>query len=143
MNPPGPGPRPGPAPRPEPGRVPQPAAGSTWTITALRAATRRARAQFHPDAQPATRHEEPMTTPPEPDRNHEPEPGQRHGREPARAPAPEPGTLPMAGRPPIEYYVVVAVAPWMRERYPDMPLSLDEALRVGHSDPEPDREAEP
>jgi hypothetical protein len=41
---------------------------------------------------------------------------------------------------PKDYVVVLWIAPELRERYPDMPLSLHEALQVGRS-PERDREA--
>jgi hypothetical protein len=44
------------------------------------------------------------------------------------------------------YVIVVAVNPQLRERDPDIPLSLDEVLRrlgTRPREPEPDREAEP
>lgn len=41
---------------------------------------------------------------------------------------------------PKDYVVVLAIAPQMRERYPDMPLSLYEAAQIGR-DAERDREA--
>jgi len=41
---------------------------------------------------------------------------------------------------PKDYVVVLWVAPELRERYPDMPLSLHEALQVGRT-PERDWEA--
>ena len=36
------------------------------------------------------------------------------------------------------YLVVVSISPQMRERNPDAPLSLDEALRIGKQEPDPD-----
>jgi hypothetical protein len=41
---------------------------------------------------------------------------------------------------PKDYVVVLWIAPELRERRPDMPLSLHEAAKLG-LDPEPDREA--
>lgn len=41
---------------------------------------------------------------------------------------------------PKDYVVVLMIAPEMRELYPDMPLSLHEAMQVGRN-PELDREA--
>ncbi len=41
---------------------------------------------------------------------------------------------------PKDYVVVLAIAPQLRERYPDMPLSLYEAAQIGR-DAERDREA--
>jgi hypothetical protein len=43
---------------------------------------------------------------------------------------------------PPRFAVVVWIAPELRKRNPDMPLSLYEALNLGR-EPEPDREAEP
>jgi hypothetical protein len=47
----------------------------------------------------------------------------------------------ISARPP-KFAVVVWIAPELRQRNPEMPLSLHEALNLGRQ-PEPDREAEP
>jgi hypothetical protein len=52
------------------------------------------------------------------------------------------------GRRPLDYVIVVAASPWVKERYPAARVNLWDALQAGkdqHRDPEPepDLEAEP
>ena len=54
---------------------------------------------------------------------------------------PRPGPPPAGYRPP-EFVVEVWVSPQLRARHPDWPLSLHEAVQVGHR-PNPERDPEP
>jgi hypothetical protein len=68
----------------------------------------------------------------------------RNGREPGAPAPPGRGVPPAAPSRPLEWAVVLAISPQLRDRYPGLPLSLEEVLQFGarQRQAEADREAE-